>query len=238
MEVAGSFQAYLHPESSAAYLNVAMVRSDPGAAAVIRRDVDALRSLFRARGRTFSLEFNGGRWPDLSPALEAAGLVRTAAHPLMACGPSMLRPVAAAGVELRYLAPADSDSDLAAFVTIRGTDGSMQPPARPEHVRELRSALESGRGRHLLACFGGAPAGTGVLHDTRGIGEMVGIVTRESARRHGVAATISSRLTADHFAQGGRLVFLDAEDDRAVAVYRKIGFEMIGEWLFYAEGQD
>lgn len=230
---AGFLRVYIHPQSAEAHLNVAVVVGAPDSVADARRDVETLIGIFGDHGRDPNIEFSGARHPELSGLLESLGVPRLESHPLMACGPGMLTPVEAPGVAVRLLTATDPDADLAAFATIRGTDGQMSPPAEERHVSALREALAAGRGRYALATLDGEVAGTAVLHDTRGLGEIVGVVTREPARRRRVASAATAFLTGDHLARGGRLAFLDAVDGRARSVYAGIGFKHLGEWLVH-----
>jgi predicted GNAT family acetyltransferase len=50
-----------------------------------------------------------------------------------------------------------------------------------------------------------------------------------------VAATICSALVQRLFEEGGTLVFLDAENPGAEALYARLGFRRIGDRLTYTE---
>jgi predicted GNAT family acetyltransferase len=50
-----------------------------------------------------------------------------------------------------------------------------------------------------------------------------------------VAATICSALIERLFREGGTLVFLDAENPGAEALYSGLGFRLVGTRLSYAE---
>lgn len=70
-----------------------------------------------------------------------------------------------------------------------------------------------------------------------GLSELQGVTTLPDARRRGVAATLSSALVANVFAQGSEAVWLSAEDAAARACYAKIGFRTIGSRLNYSAGR-
>ncbi|HXN00342.1 MAG TPA: GNAT family N-acetyltransferase [Candidatus Dormibacteraeota bacterium] len=78
-------------------------------------------------------------------------------------------------------------------------------------------------------------AGRASMGTVDGVAELYGVVTDPPFRRRGVAATICSALIERHFHDGGTLVFLDAENPGAEALYASLGFRRIGVRLSYAE---
>jgi ribosomal protein S18 acetylase RimI-like enzyme len=81
----------------------------------------------------------------------------------------------------------------------------------------------------------GEIAGRASLGTVEGVAELYGVVTDPPFRRQGVAATICSALVERLFRDGGSLVFLDAENPGAGALYAGLGFRRIGDRLAYAE---
>lgn len=88
--------------------------------------------------------------------------------------------------------------------------------------------------RRVEGALGGVIAGRASLGSIDGVAELYAVVTDPAYRRRGVAATLCTALIRHHFAQGGRLVFLDADNDGAVALYRRLGFSPIGTRLSYS----
>ena len=80
----------------------------------------------------------------------------------------------------------------------------------------------------------GIVAGRASLGSIDGVAELYAVVTDPPYRRRGVAATLCSALISRHFEDGGALVFLDAENEGAVALYRRLGFTLIGARLTYS----
>jgi ribosomal protein S18 acetylase RimI-like enzyme len=78
-------------------------------------------------------------------------------------------------------------------------------------------------------------AGRASIGTVDGVAELYGVVTEPPFRRRGVAGTICSALVDRLFREGGTLVFLDAENPGAVALYARLGFRPIGARLTYAE---
>jgi ribosomal protein S18 acetylase RimI-like enzyme len=95
----------------------------------------------------------------------------------------------------------------------------------PRHPTTLRAVGE----------LDGEVAGRASLGTVAGVAELYGVVTDPPFRRRGVAATICSALVGRLFRDGGSLVFLDAENAGAEALYAGLGFRRIGDRLSYAE---
>jgi predicted GNAT family acetyltransferase len=154
--------------------------------------------------------------------------------PLMVCGPADLRPVEAAGIEVRPLTADDSDLVLSQFLVAAKLCFNEPPAATPQEVESTRQNLRANVYRSAYATVDGTMAGVGSLSAAND--ELVGIGTLPGFRRRGVATAVSSRLLADHFAGGATLAWLSAGDEAAHATYRKIGFHPVGMQLNYIDG--
>lgn len=97
--------------------------------------------------------------------------------------------------------------------------------ADPRHPSTLRAVGE----------LGGQIAGRASIGTVDGVAELYGVVTDPPFRRRGVAATICSALVERFFDDGGTLVFLDAENPGAEALYERLGFNPIGARLTFTE---
>jgi len=95
----------------------------------------------------------------------------------------------------------------------------------PRHPSTLRA----------VGALDGQVAGRASMGTVEGVAELYGVVTDPPFRRRGVAATICSALVERLFRDGGSLVFLDAENPGAEALYAGLGFRRIGARLSYAE---
>jgi ribosomal-protein-alanine N-acetyltransferase len=95
----------------------------------------------------------------------------------------------------------------------------------PRHSSTLRAVGE----------LDGQVAGRASIGTVEGVAELYGVVTDPPFRRRGVAATICSALVERQFHEGGTLVFLDAENPGAEALYAGLGFCRIGARLTYGE---
>jgi ribosomal protein S18 acetylase RimI-like enzyme len=179
------------------------------------------------------IEYNATVFPEVGAWLEAAGLTLQRSDPLMACRPERFRPFAARDVIQTRLNPSSDATDLEAFQAIRWTNGGEVAREVPP-IRQLRKELAAETSVYLLAWVDGERAGTGVSHSLKGAAEIVGVVTRTDKRRRGIAATVTSRLVADHFAGGGDFAFLDAANEAAVRVYERLGFTRFGTNSVYS----
>jgi len=88
--------------------------------------------------------------------------------------------------------------------------------------------------RRAVGELDGQVAGRASLGSVEGVAELYGVVTDPPFRRRGVAATICSALVDRHVDEGGTLVFLDAENPGAEALYEGLGFRRVGARLTYA----
>jgi predicted GNAT family acetyltransferase len=237
---AGCFRAFFSPHSPYAELNYAMPVALPAQSGDLAAAVEDLRHLFAARRRTLRVEFVEELWTGLADVLERAGLTLAAREPLMACAPAEFQPAAAPGVAVRALVAGDPDAALAAFIAIRDEEeleerGRMGQPQR-EEIAQLRQAIGTSGGWFALGRLDGEPAGTGRCQASGdGLGELTAIVTVRALRRRGVAATVTSYLVRQHFANGGTLAWLSAANVEARAVYVRVGFREIGSLLNYEE---
>jgi ribosomal protein S18 acetylase RimI-like enzyme len=102
-------------------------------------------------------------------------------------------------------------------------------------VRFLETDVRHPSTLRAVGELNGLVAGRASLGAIDGVAELYGVVTDPPFRRRGVAATLCSALIQRHFDASGRLVFLDAENPGAEALYAGLGFRRIGARLSYAE---
>jgi ribosomal protein S18 acetylase RimI-like enzyme len=232
----GPFVAVLHPADPMPWASCAFPAEPLEGRGDVAEAIAGLRTLFAEARRTLRFEYPEALWPTLAGSLSGAGLVLDARRPLMSCVPGDLRPAAAPGVGVHRLT---ADSPQADFETqwaiAEAAFGVALGPLPPTRVPEDRAGLAGGTLRTALGLLDGRPVGiASTLHVGDTI-ELAGVGTVPEARRRGVAATLSSALTADHFASGGTLAWLSAADGLAEAVYRSIGFRTLSsvqlDWI-------
>ena len=227
------FLAVFAPSAQPDEANLALVIAPPPAD--LGPAVAELRRLFTEARRPLSIEYNDALWPDLAAGLEACGLAPAGSNPLLACGPRDFLPAIVEGISIRLLTGDEGDATLRAFQEIRWTDGNLAMNPDGAAIERLRGRVRAGRGRYYLASIDGQPVGTGVLHQSGAAGEVVGIVTRASHRRRGVAAAVTSAVTSDLFARGGRLAFMDVANEGAGRVYERLGYRRFGNLRTYSD---
>ncbi len=231
----GPFMAAFHRDSDLVWYNYA-VPNAPTAndLACVSDAVGRLRQLFGERNRTLRFEFFEALWPLLGPALETCGLKLQGKRPLMLCAPSDLQRVTASGFSVNSLDEGADEETLTEFVIAAKVGFAMDSPeVQPKEIVEQRRHLRSGRLRCAFARMNRRMVGVGTL--VVGNEELVGVGTLPEFRRRGVAASVSSHLIAEHFAHGGKVVWLTTGDAAAEAVYRKIGFRPAGVRLHYTD---
>ncbi len=230
--VVGPFRAYLHRTLPDPWFSYATPFAALGSSDAVYNEIETLRGVFRAHGRTLRFEFTASLWPGLAALLDQVGLHPEGHHPLMLCAPHDLLPYDAPGVDVRFITEAD---DLGAYQSLKGQAfGSVPRPATEQQVNDLRSQLQAGM-CYALAALDDVACGFGGYTPVGGVCELVAIATLPAMRRRGVAGTLSSFLARDHFTHGGELAWLTAGDATAEAVYRRIGFHTAGVRLNYTE---
>jgi ribosomal protein S18 acetylase RimI-like enzyme len=229
----GPFRALIDPGTDLIWLNYAVpVAPLDGIDAATA--LSELGRVFEAHGRTLRFEFNALPWPALPEALERFGLQLQAEHPLMVCTPTTFTPVSAPEVRTWLLDAASPDAELRAACAIqRVSFGGEERATSDEEVAGLRGTLRDGLYLYGLAAHGASSAGVATLSPIDAVAELTGVATHPTARRRGVAASLSSLLVQSHFAQGGTLVWLSAGDAIAQATYAKLGFQLIDTRLNY-----
>jgi ribosomal protein S18 acetylase RimI-like enzyme len=230
----GPFRALLDPSTDMIWVNYAVPVDAIGDARAAAAALADLRLAFARHGRRPRFEFNALPWPELPALLEREGFQLHARHPLMICTPATFRAFAAPGVAVRMLSSHAPAAALAAAMTIQNESfGNAPTPAQPDEIDRLRDQLRAGEIRYALATLDGAPAGAGSTAPIDGVAELGGIATSPAFRRRGVAASLTSFLTARLFAEGGRLAWLSAGDAAAQAVYERVGFAVVDTRLNY-----
>ena len=230
----GPLLAAFHRTDDMVWRNYAVPIGPTDDAAAVRAALPRLREEFAKRRRVLRFEYLAARHPALAEQLQAFGLTLQLTAPLMVCTSTDLRPVAPRGFDLHRLTGDAADSDLADFIRV-GKEGFGATLASVEtsEIEELRGALRQGRWRCLLARSQGVAVGVGTF--CSGNSELAGVATLPEFRRRGVAAAVSSRLLAEHFAAGGTGAWLSAADEAARALYRKVGFQDAGVQLNYID---
>ena len=231
------FLAAFHRTDDMIWLNYAIPIAPTADPAAVQSALPRLREEFHRRKRVLRFEYLAARHATLAGHLEAAGLARQLAAPLMVCSAADVCAIAPPpGFDLCRLEAGAPEADLADFRRAgKQGFGDTAAAVQPFEIEELRDALRLGRWRCLLARHQGAAVGVGTF--CTGNSELAGVATLPQFRRHGVAAAVSSGLLVEHFAAGGNWAWLSAADEVARALYRKVGFQDGGVQLNYMDGR-
>lgn len=232
----GPFEAYLHADPHALGFQYAQpIAPLPDEAEVVVGLRD-LKDLFRERGQPLSIEFNTLLFPELPELLESEGLAVAEREPLLVLDPADFTPSRRGDVEVRFLRQDDGDDAFSAYLRIF-TEVLLERSyaESSDKIARLRSETQQSGGRsHALATLAGKPAGTGFISVLDGVAEITRVATTPSARRRGVAATLTSVMLEDAFASGARVAWLTAAGHPARILYQNLGFRLIGERLYYS----
>jgi ribosomal protein S18 acetylase RimI-like enzyme len=232
----GPFRALLDRSTDMIWVNYAVPVDTIDDARATADALAELRRAFTEHGRRPRFEFNALPWPALPDLLERAGFQLQARHPLMVCTPEGFRPFAAPGVAARMLGSDEPEATLSAAMVIQSESfGVTAEPPSADEIEHLRDQLRAGTLCYALATLDGIAAGAGSTAPIDGVAELGGIATSPALRRRGVAVSLTSFLTAQLFAAGGRLAWLSAGDAAAQAVYERVGFAVVDTRLNYIE---
>jgi GNAT superfamily N-acetyltransferase len=228
-EQIGPFLATFSRHSTNPFLNYAI--PDAGATPTAG-DVAALATAYEGRGLIPRLEYLPKLAPDVETALLAAGFTVSDRLPLMACadGEAKARPVPA---DTELLAPV-TDQALREMLAAQREAFDEAEPVGDVDVAHARRSLEAG-GLAVLArdAATGEPAGGGICTPiSAGVGEIAGVGVRPAFRRRGIAAAITSYLTAHAHRSGAETAFLTPAGKDEERIYRRAGFHTIDEIVF------
>ncbi|HET6859925.1 MAG TPA: GNAT family N-acetyltransferase [Streptomyces sp.] len=202
--------------------------------------VERVRARQRELGVPETFEWVPETTPALRPALEESGLA-VQERPLMlldheGAGPAphplvrLLRaddPALPGALAVPHLAFADLGTavgaagadELAAMIASQRGDGSVE-----------RVAGRIGAGQSVVAAAvdGGVVLCSGQYLPVGTVTEIVGIGTLPTARRRGLAVSVTAALTADARSRGIDTIFLTATDEAVARIYARAGFRHIG----------
>jgi ribosomal protein S18 acetylase RimI-like enzyme len=224
----GPFVASFSRDDDNPYLNYAI---PDDLATPSPADVDALAAAYHERRRKPRLEYIPQLAPEVETALFRRGFEVEMRTPLMTCAAaSDVRVIAVEGIEL--LTPqTEEEYRGAAAVQWEAYQEEGDVPERA--VAALQRTVDAG-GVVVLARdeATGEPAGAGACtspHD--GLTELTSVGVRESFRRRGIAAAMTSWLAREAFVKGVSGIFLMAHGEAEARIYARAGFVARSEVL-------
>jgi ribosomal protein S18 acetylase RimI-like enzyme len=211
------FRVFLNKKLNVLYVNYAIplaVSVQPLA------DLRELVSTFRANNRVPRLEFARELSPELQKPLQEMGFTKEQSLPMMACTRSMFQPRHST-LLIKELGPRD---DVRLYYRTANKAFDMQWPISETPIAKEDADKDTGELHIAIAYVDGEPAGCACLGPSA---ELSGVATVPEFRRRGIAAAVSSFLLEEHF-RSNELAWLAADDAAAEALYRSIGFELVG----------
>lgn len=225
----GPFLATFTTHNDNPYLNYAIPDDN---ATPSPADVAALIAAYERRSRKPRLEYISNLAPAVEGALLEAGFEVEGRTPLMVCAPGSEQSVPTPpGIKL--VVPATDDEIRGIMMAQNEAYGETLNTPGDEAIASFRANLAEGMIAVLARIEAtGEPAGGGVgtiPHD--GITEIAGIGVRETYRRRGIAAALTTRLLQEAFKAGVTLPFLMAAAEAEERIYARAGFTTIGDTL-------
>jgi GNAT superfamily N-acetyltransferase len=211
------FRVFLNKKLNVLYVNYAIplaISVQPLA------DLKELVSTFRANSRVPRLEFARELSPELQKPLQEMGFTKEQSLPMMACTRSMFRPRKSELV-IKKLEPED---DVRLYYRTANKAFDMQWPISENPISKEEADKDTGELNIAIAYVEGEPAGCACLGPSA---ELSGVATVPEFRRRGIASAVSSFLLEDYFKES-ELAWLAADDAAAEALYRGVGFELVG----------
>lgn len=201
--------------------------------------IAAMQRAFAAADCVARLEFLDARWPELAPALVAAGLIETARLEVMVA--TQRSPVAVDGSAVQFIDPARSPGMVEAYLVAVHRAFEQRPDPRSLSCEMTRLEAEIACGACRIATIAGADgsllAGAGLIGISRGqgdrswrIAELAGVWTAAAERGRGLALRVAAAAVDDLMASGDGIVWLATESARTTSLYARVGFRPIG-WL-------
>lgn len=207
--------------------NTALIEREPEDAA------DALleaEGVFRAHGRSFGIDIERSRHPDVDAALRAMGLEMVATRPAMAVRAQDLEPAQVPeGVEIVRVTDPELLSDLVdvevgAFETDRAVAEGLLAPSQLSlpNVR-LYAALADGRA-----------VAQAVTNTQAGAVGVFGVATLPEHRRRGIGTAITA-FAIDDVREEADLAWLQSSE-MGRSLYERMGFRSVSDWDVWVRG--
>jgi GNAT superfamily N-acetyltransferase len=217
----GHFLVMFDPHDDNPYRNYAIPEAH---AATTDENIATLIEAFAVHRRTPRLEYLADAAPELEGALLANGFTIEGRLPLMIISRASLRSLSVPP-DIDLVFPA-SDDELLAVAAAQNAAFGGASAANIHDVQRLRRTLDRGG---LVICARDAvtrkAVGGGLYtapHDGTTELAMIGVVA--SQRRRGIAAALTSRLSAEAFTRGLCKPFLTAASEAEERIYARAGF--------------
>ncbi|MEV4625742.1 GNAT family N-acetyltransferase [Micromonospora sp. NPDC049523] len=228
----GPFVIGWDPTSDSRFISYATPRPDT---TITAADVTELVAAFRRINRVPRLEYVTSCAPGLERQLLEAGFTVEARHQYLVCSPESLAPaVPPSGFEI---VEPTTDEARAGGLAAQNEAFGGDPTATPADVARVRRTQDSGGVVMVARADDGTYVGGGQSSPPgAGISEVAGIGVRPGFRRRGIAAALTSAITARAFDTGVSAAWLEAGGDDSWRVYQRVGYVPTGRRLYIALG--
>ncbi|RXK47270.1 GNAT family N-acetyltransferase [Halorientalis pallida] len=144
------------------------------------------------------------------------------------------------GREIRYRSGGDDDPEalVEMYLDFEAEDRAQGiPPVREEPIRDWLDVLLSDDCLNVVACHDGAPVGHATLVPDEGESYELAIFVVRPYQGAGIGTELLEHLLGYAQEEGVEQVWLTVErwNDPAIAVYKKVGFEMTSTESFELE---
>jgi GNAT superfamily N-acetyltransferase len=185
-------------------------------------DLEAAHAFYAERGLPWGIRVAGRPWQHGRHVMRQR---------LMALTRHSFQPARALeGLRLTLAGPGEVESVAAIDAAAFGEDPQTHCPWIEPHLGA--TCVET-----ALAALGGGPVATAYTLRSDGLAGpalyLGGVAVLEGARRHGVAATMATRLLQRGFAAGAELAHLHADTEASARVFARLGFREAGELDVY-----
>ncbi len=136
-------------------------------------------------------------------------------------------------VEIRRLTKADSKAMYDLYLTIEEFAETYNDGDEAEHIEQFERNMDTG-GVAVGVFENDYLVAVGETSGANSLGSMiVGVATRDGYRKRGFATAVVKKICEETFNEGKQFICLFYDNPEAGAIYRKIGFEEIGEYTMF-----
>ena len=198
--------------------------------------LEGMRAACRQRECPLFVRYLDEFAPDFASTLESRRFIAVERSPVLVCSPATFRSAHLVPGAVPHVVTAESTQEqilIALDANVRGFDPDAAPMT-PSDAEDFREDLVEGRAFYVTIGEQAVAAGM-CSAPIDGVTTLSGITTLVPFRRRGLATFLTAHMTSAAFATGVDLAFLTAVDQRASAVYERVGFRRAATYLEYRD---
>jgi len=223
------FTIYLHEIDTRPNSNFA-IPSSPKIPNV-RESLELLRRIFESNKRKPRIEFLVEYAKSLIKELPLNNFFEVMRIPLVCCLQETFQEVKPTSITIKKITSRSPLTDIRNLLMIQRECFGYSVPLDRESIIKYRESLNF---KPFLAFFDGKPAAIVFLGPVyNGISEIIGLATRPSFRRQGIATTLLSEVLCEAFNEGVDVVFAGAGSEYSFRILTKIGSFQIATLVGY-----